>query len=151
MPWKEVSLMSQRRDFVTLASADNANIRELCRRFKISPTTAYKWLDRYRHDGEPGLHDRSRRPHNSPNKTSAEKEQLIIELRGKHPAWAGRKLRKRLLVLKHRNLPCASTIQAILKRNDLIDPQESVKHKAFQRYEKGAPNELWQMDFKGEF
>jgi len=151
MPWKEVSLMSQRRDFVVLASADNANIRELCRRFNISHTTAYKWLERYERDGETGLHDHSRRPHHSPNKTSADKEQLIIKLRRKHPAWSARKLHKRLTALKHQDLPCASTMHAILKRNELIDPQDCSKHKAFQRYEKAAPNELWQMDFKGEF
>lgn len=151
MPWKEVSVMSQRRDFVVLANTDNTNMRELCRRFNISPTTAYKWLDRYRRDGESGLADRSRRPRHSPRKTKADKEQLIIELRRKHPAWAGRKLRQRLIQLKHQDLPCPSTIQAILKRNQLIDPQESQKHKPFQRYEKAAPNELWQMDFKGEF
>jgi transposase InsO family protein len=151
MAWKEVSVMSQRRDFVVLASADTANIRELCRRFHISPTTAYKWLDRYRHNGEQGLTDRSRRPHHSPQKTKADKEQLIITLRQKHPAWSARKLHKRLTELKHRELPCPSTMHAILKRNQLIDPQESRKHRAFQRYEKAAPNELWQMDFKGEF
>jgi transposase InsO family protein len=151
MPWKEVSAMSQRHDFVVLALAEGANIRELCRRFKISPTTGYKWLARYRCEGERGLVPRSRRPHHSPTKTKADKEQLIIALRHKHPAWAGRKLHERLTQLKHRNLPCTSTIQAILKRNQLIDPQESRKHKPFQRYEKAAPNELWQMDFKGDF
>ncbi len=151
MPWKEVSLMSQRRDFVALASSENANLRELCRRFKISPTTGYKWLNRYQDTGESGLQDRSRRPHHSPTKTAADKEQLIVELRHKHPAWAGRKLHARLLELKHKNLPAPSTCQAILKRHGLIDPLEARKHKPFQRYEKANPNELWQMDFKGDF
>ena len=151
MPWKEVSSMSQKRDFVALASADNANLRELCRRFQISPTTGYKWLKRYQEAGEAGLHDRSRRPHHSPTKTTFEKEQLIVALRRKHPAWAGRKLHSRLLALKHQDLPCPSTCQTILKRNGLIDPVEALKHKPFQRYEKAQPNELWQMDFKGDF
>lgn len=151
MPWKEVSSMSQRRDFVALASADNANMRELCRRFEISPTTGYKWLKRYQKSGEAGLHDRSRRPHHSPTKTPAAKEQLIVALRHKHPAWAGRKLRSRLLALKQQDLPSPSTCQAILKRYGLIDPGEARKHKPFQRYEKAQPNELWQMDFKGDF
>jgi transposase InsO family protein len=151
MPWKEVSVMSQRRDFVSLASGERANIRELCRRFKISPTTAYKWLKRYQANGEVGLRDRSRRPHTSPSKTPVDKEQLVVELRRKHPAWSGRKLRSRLLQLNHRDLPAPSTCQAILKRNDLIDPHEARKHKPFQRYEKARPNELWQMDFKGDF
>lgn len=151
MPWKEVSLMSQRREFVALASSENANLRELCRRFKISHTTGYKWLKRYQAEGDQGLHDRSRRPHHSPTKTAVDKEQLIVDLRHKHPAWAGRKLHARLLALEHNDLPAPSTCQAILKRNGLIDPLEAVKHKPFRRYEKAQPNELWQMDFKGDF
>lgn len=151
MPWKEVSVMTQRRDFVVLASVADANIRELCRRFKISPTTGYKWLKRYQATGERGLCDQSRRPHSSPRKTAVDKELLLVELRRKHPAWSGRKLRSRLLHLNHQDLPAPSTCQAILKRHDLIDPVEARKHKPFQRYEKARPNELWQMDFKGDF
>lgn len=151
MPWKEFSTMSQKRDFVVLASAENANLRELCRRFQISPTTGYKWLKRYQESGESGLHDRSRRPHHSPTKTPSAKEQLIVALRRKHPAWAGRKLHARLLALNHQDLPCPSTCQAILKRHGLIDPVEALKHKPFQHYQKAQPNELWQMDFKGDF
>jgi transposase-like protein len=42
MPWNEVSAMSLRTDFVHLALAEGANIRELCRRFSVSPKVAYK-------------------------------------------------------------------------------------------------------------
>ena len=151
MPWKEVSTVSQRHEFVTFATAENANIRDLCRRFNISHTTGYKWLARYLTIGESGLQDRSRRPQHSPTKTAKEIEQMIIALRHKYPAWCGRKLRARALELGHVKLPSASTITAILKRNDLIDPQASARHRAFRRFEKAAPNELWQMDFKGDF
>jgi transposase InsO family protein len=78
-------------------------------------------------------------------------EEAIINLRGKHPAWGGRKLRDRLLALNHTTVPSSSTITAILSRHQLLDPKESAKHRAFQRFERAAPNELWQMDFKGEF
>ena len=151
MPWKEVSMMTQRREFVAFATAENANIRDLCRRFNISHTTGYKWLARFLAEGDNGLQDRSRRPHHSPAQTANQVEQMIIALRHKHPAWFGRKLRARALELGHSQLPSPSTIGAILKRNHLLEPQQSVKHKAFRRYEKAAPNELWQMDFKGEF
>ena len=151
MPWKEVSIMSQRLEFVTLATAENANLRHLCRCFGISPNTAYKWLDRFRAAGTDGLADHSRRPHKSPVRTAKEMEKAIIELRGKHPAWGGRKLERRLLDLGHTGVPSPSTITAVLKRHQLIDPKESAKHKAFRRFERAAPNELWQMDFKGEF
>jgi transposase-like protein len=53
MPWNEVSTVSLRLEFVTLAAAEGANIRELCRRYGISPQTAYKWIDRHRAGGPP--------------------------------------------------------------------------------------------------
>ena len=69
MPWKETSIMSSRNEFVVLAHAPGANIRQLCRRFGISSRTAYKWLARYADAGAEGLPDRSRRPHHSPRRT----------------------------------------------------------------------------------
>ena len=47
MAWKDVSTMSQRWKFVVLASAEGANVSELCRRFGVSRKTGYKWLSRY--------------------------------------------------------------------------------------------------------
>lgn len=151
MPWKEVSSMSQRLEFVTFASAEEANIRELCRRFNISPNTGYKWLARFQLEGAAGLVDKSRRPHHSPTQVDPAMEAAVIKLRQQHPAWGGAKLQHRLLALGHAQPPSASTITAILRRQQLLDPQESCKHQAFRRFEKAAPNELWQMDFKGEF
>jgi transposase InsO family protein len=78
-------------------------------------------------------------------------EETVTNLRGKHPAWGGRKLERRLRDLGHVGVPWPSTITAILKRHHLLDPKESAKHQAFVRFERAAPNELWQMDFKGEF
>ena len=46
MPWQERTPMSIRIEFVLLAQQPGANVRELCRRFEISPKTAYKWLQR---------------------------------------------------------------------------------------------------------
>ena len=151
MPWKEVSIMSQRLEFVTLATAERANLRHLCRCFGISSGTAYKWLKRFQSDGAKGLEDRSRRPHHSPSRTPAEMEATITNLRSKHPAWGGRKLETRLGELGYTGVPRPSTITAILRRQQLLDPKESAKHQAFQRFEHPAPNDLWQMDFKGEF
>ena len=59
MPWEEVTRMSLRQEFVQLAMQPGANRRELCRRFKISPKTAYKWLGRYKLAGQEGLEDRA--------------------------------------------------------------------------------------------
>ena len=124
-----------------LANYEQANIRQLCGRFGIGPATAYKWLHRFEAQGLLGLEELSRRPHHSPTRTTAELEQLVINLRKKHPAWGCRKLRQRLLVLGHQVVPSPSTITAILRRHQLLDPKESAKHQAFQRYERATPNE----------
>lgn len=151
MPWKAVSAMSLRVEFVHLAMTETANIRSLCRRYEISPKTAYKWMDRYREAGVEALGDRSRRPHNSPRRTAPDVEQMILHLREKHPAWGARKLRARFVAQGHHDLPSVSTMTAILHRYGCIDPLETKKHQPCQRFEAACPNSLWQMDFKGDF
>jgi len=151
MPWNEVNTMSLRREFVTLASVPGTNIRELCCRFRISRKTAYKWIGRYREEGEEGLRDRSRRPGRSPGRTSAEMEALILNCREAHRAYGGRKIRRVLLREGNRKVPSASTITEILRRQGKVDADESVKHQPMTRYEYEEPNGLWQMDFKGHF
>lgn len=150
MPWNEVSVMGQREEFVRLAE-QASNVRLLCRRFGISPTTAYKWLERYGASGREGLMDFSRRPHHSPAQSGQRIEQAVVALRGQHPAWGARKLRHRLLAQGVVAVPATSTVHAILRRHQLIDPTESAKHTPWQRFEHDAPNRLWQMDFKGHF
>ena len=49
----------------------------------------------------------------------------------------------------HNSVPTKSTITAILRRHRLIEPADSLKHKAYRRFEHQRPNDLWQMDFKG--
>src|SRR5438067_11357124 len=78
-------------------------------------------------------------------------EAAVLAVRDEHPAWGGRKIRRRLGDLGASGVPSASTITAILHRHQQIDPAESAKHRAWERFERSAPNELWQMDFKGHF
>lgn len=151
MPWNTVSAMSLRREFVMLALTEGCNRRELCRRFGISPKTGYKWLHRYQSDGPDGLQARSRRPHHSPHCTHEVTEERIIALRGKHPDWGGRKLRRRLLDQGHHDVPAPSTITDILRRHGLLDPARAGQARDTQRFEHPYPNGLWQMDFKGHF
>jgi transposase InsO family protein len=151
MPWKVSSPLSERHEFVLLAAQEEGHIRQLCRRFGISPTTGYKWARRFQATGVQDLQERSRRPLHSPKQTSEAVEQAVIELRRQHPVWGGRKLRARLLALGHQQLPSPSTITSILQRHHLINPQESATHRPFHRFEHPRPNDLWQMDFKGDF
>lgn len=149
MPWKASTAMSQRQEFVELACQESANIRALCRQFGITPRTGYKWLHRYWEDGPAGLFERSRRPRASPERTPPAVEAQVLQVRRAHRAWGGRKIRWTLQENGVPSPPAASTITAILARYQELDPGESPKHRALQRFEMLQPNQLWQMDFKG--
>ena len=151
MPWKVQDLMSSRVEFIRLATHVEANVSQLCRRFGISRKTGNKWLSRHRQEGDSGLVDRSCRPRRSPERTAPAMEDRVLTVRGEHEAWGGRKIRAYLCQRCIKDVPSASTITAILHRHGLIAASESVKHRAWQRFERAAPNELWQMDFKGWF
>lgn len=145
MPWREVSIMEERREFVRLAKQEGANRRELCRRFGIHPDTGYKWLGRWAADGE--LADRSRRPHASPTRTDGATERAILAVRAEHPAWGARKV-VRCLEREGIRPPAISTVHEILRRNDCIAERPGGTA-AQLRFEMAEPNLLWQMDFKG--
>jgi transposase InsO family protein len=145
MPWREVSVMDQRREFIELAMQEGANRRELCRRFGISPDVGYKWLGRWAANGE--LADRSRRPHASPQQTEGSIEGRVVAVRDAHPAWGARKI-VRCLEWEGTYAPAISTVHEILRRHGrIVAPAGGAR--AVERFEKPAPNLLWQMDFKG--
>ena len=66
MPWREVSTMSLRQEFVALARSRAIAFSTLCQRFGISRKTGYKWIDRAlvaiaNANGEVRLHGRKLR------------------------------------------------------------------------------------------
>ena len=151
MPWREETLMSSRRKFVAAVCSSSETVAGACRRFGISRKTGYKWLRRYEEYGEAGLADVCRRPHRSPCRTAIEVEKRVVEVRERHPAWGGRKIHAVLRRSGLAGVPAPSTITGILRRHGYIDAEESQKHRAFERFERESPNELWQMDFKGHY
>ena len=148
MPWKECTPVSERLEFVALARGPDANLSLLSRRFRISRRTAYKWLTRAR--AGCGVANQSRRPLHCPRRTPAAVEALVCQLREQHPAWGGRKLRRRLQNLGVDSVPAASTITGILDRNGLLHADRRLR-RDWQRFQEPAPNRTWQMDFKGHF
>jgi transposase-like protein len=105
MPFHEVCRMDARLEFVMLASVEGANVRNLCRRFGVSPTTGYKWLERWRLEGMAGLQERSRRPQTSPSRSATATEKAVLSVRAAHPAWGGRKIARRLKDLGQEAIP----------------------------------------------
>ena len=107
----------------------------------VSRQTAYRWLTRFRSEGDGGLEDRSSRPHSCPTRLDAVTEQRIVEDRiserdGPH-LMAGRL-----------GIP-RSTIYAVLARRGLsrlstLDRSTGVAI----RYVKDCPGELVHVDIK---
>lgn len=150
MPWREVTRMSLREEFVKLASAQGVNRRELCRRFGISAKSGYKWLARWALQGSAGLAERSRRPHRSPTRSAPGLEQAVLKWREESGnCWGGRKIARLLSGPGLGPPPAPSTVTSILRRHGLVPAP--ARPRAVGRFERAAPNELWQMDFKGDF
>lgn len=149
MAWGVRTMAEARLEFAVFASGDGANVAELCRRYGVSRKNGYKWLARWAREGPSGLVDRSRRPHHSPLRTTEAMEQAILALRERHPYWGGRKLGRLLADQGLVPVPAASTITRVLKRHGRLDSTDPVRRPLWQRFEHEAPNDLWQMDFKG--
>lgn len=149
MPWEERTVNQVRKEFVERVLAHEKSKSALCREYGISRPTGDKWVARYLEDES--LTDRSRAPHNRPGKTSPEIESLIVGYRQAHPAIGAVKIRKILENQGHTSLPCARTVNNILKRNGMITREASLAAQPIQRFEKAYPNEMWQADYKGHF
>ena len=148
MPWRETSIMEERIEFVARAVGNGGNFSKLCREFGVSRCTGYKWMRRYREVGAfTGLREYSRRPHRSPFKTSVKVERRVVGLRKRY-GWGARKLEV-LLNGEGIDLP-EITINRIISRNGLVSNKDS-HSPATRRFEREEPNDLWQMDFKGEY
>ena len=149
MPFGVQTMAEQRASLVEEIKSGDRSISEFCREYGVSRRTAYKWLERSEL-GE-SMEDRSRVPLNSPNKTSPAVESVVLRARLQHPCWGGRKLKAYLERKGEAGIPTANAITAILRRNGLISKEASLAATPFKRFERSAPNDLWQTDFKGHF
>ena len=146
MPWKQSSEMDERIRYVVQAERQDETLSELSQEFGIHRSTGWRWRKRLEQVGRiEDLAEHSRRPRGSPSETCALVQQRILELRGKH-GWGGLKLAA--LLKREGMVVSAATVNRVLARHGAIRPQDSHRP-AGKRFERGAPNELWQMDFKG--
>jgi len=147
--------MEEKLRFVFEYQQRQRTMTELCQRYEISRETGYVWLRRYQAVGLEGLREKSRATQRHGNQTSAEIEQMVLELREAHSRWGPRKL-KRVLEDNEpgRVWPAASTIGALLKREGLMAGRR--KRRRTAPYTEplahaDGPNRVWCADFKGWF
>ena len=149
MSWKERTVEMMREEFAKRVLAKEKTKAALCREYGISRPTGDKWLERYMK--EESMEDRSRAPQKTANRTDSETEKKIVALRRQYPALGAVKLRKILEKEGERGLPCAKTFNNIFHRHGLIEKEASEAARPYKRFEREAPNQLWQGDFKGDF
>jgi transposase InsO family protein len=148
VPWKQVNVNEQRIAFVLRARAAGANVSQLCREFGVSRDTGHRWLKRALETASvTELCESSRRPHHSPHPTEGRIEQRIVELRGQ-TGWGARKLQ--WLLAQEGVRVASSTVHRVIQRRGLIGRKDGHRA-ASQRFERAAPNQLWQMDGKGQY
>ena len=148
MPWEKTDMGEQRVKFVVRAASGKEPMSALCREFGISRPTGYRWRRRFQQAGSiTAVVERSRRPEHSPAQTERRKEERVVALRQEH-GWGAKKLE--VLLREEGQLLTAITINRILKRRGLVRKKDS-HAPAVQRFERAQPNQLWQMDGKGEY
>lgn len=148
MPWKRMAVHEQRMQFVVRAMNGKETMAALCREFRVSRPTGYLWRRRYEQAGSlAALGEHSRRPHHSPKRTGEAIEQQVVGLRAQ-TGWGAKKLHVVLRDEQGLVVP-VRTIHRILARHQLV--AEGVHGPALTRFERSAPNQLWQMDTKGKY
>lgn len=146
MPWKELNKVELRRLFVSAVESGKWSFKEACLRFDISRKTGYKWIKRFRLEGDMGLCDRSRRPRTVRYATDPKVKKLLLAERKKYPVWGARKLCK-LLERKGIVPPPERTANRILKREGLTHKRKATEDE-LMRFERTHPNDMWQADHK---
>ncbi len=157
MPWKTLSLLEARQGFVRAALRGPKSVAKLCLEFGISQKTGFKWLNRFRTLGGPGLQEQSRRPRCSPRRTPDRWLKAIAQLRLRHPSWGAK---KSYAVLRRQHprarLPKTRTITDCLRRLGLSQRRRTWARRGPQLPPRAltvpqGPNDVWTADFKGWF
>jgi len=124
-----------------------------CRELGISRDTYYEAKKRFEAGGIEGLLPQSRRPHRSPRQTDAAVEDEIVRLRKEKSGggWdAGAWSIAQAMIRAGQQPPSLATINRVLVRRGLVDPQPQKRPKsATRRFAFDERNGCWQLDGTG--
>ena len=147
--------MDQKIQFIADWQLQNFSLTDLCQKYGISRPTGYKLLERYEQLGIEGLKEQSRAPKNCPHRTPKEILNLIIQEKLKNRKRGPRKIRAQLN-RQHPglDLPAISTISYWLKKEGLVEKRKKRLHvpaytQPFNKCQ--TPNDVWSIDYKGQF
>jgi putative transposase len=154
MAWESFNVVDQRRHMVQAYVSGQASMTELCRKYRISRKTGYKWHQRFLEFGLEGLEDLSRVPHTLNQCYTELQINKAIDLKLKHRNWGPKKI---LVKLKEKypeeSWPCPTRLYEIFKEYHLV-----TSRKLRNRVSATAPlgdlvgsNDTWAVDLKGWF
>jgi transposase InsO family protein len=144
--------VERRKEFVKAVEAGTESFADLCRQFKLSRQTGYRFWRRYQAHGEAGLSIRSRTAHHPGRAWPVVWRERLRQVRRTHPRWGPKKLRT---LLSGRRRPSVATLGRWLRQMQL--------HVRRRRWRLGPrlswpkltvpamANEVWTVDFKGSF
>lgn len=114
-------------------------VKDVAAAHGVSTRTVYKWLARYRTEGEAGLQDRPSRPARCPHQLSGRRERRVLKLRRHRlTAW---EISQRLGVPR-------STVSRVLLRNGVGRLRDLEPKPRPRRYERRTPGALLHLDTK---
>jgi transposase InsO family protein len=116
-------------------------VNQAARMFECSRTTVYKLMERYEAGGLEGLVNRPRGPREP---VAQELVELIVELKVAGPHRSTTKIQQ-LLAEQYGQAVSRQTVWRVLSARGLA---RVVERAPLQRFERPAPNQLWQMDLK---
>lgn len=131
-----------RRELVRRVEELGWSVPAVAEQLGVSRATVYKWLRRWREEGEAGLQDRSSRPHRCPTRTSASAEAAIVKLRTTRRLGPAR-------IAPLVGMP-ASTVHRVLVRHELnrLTWMDRPTGRRVRRYEAARPGQLVHVDTK---
>lgn len=150
MAWREMNVCDERRKFINDWLKREFTFSELCIRFGISRKTGYKFLNRFRLEGNASFMDESRARLTQVDATSNKMIELLLNIKHRYPLWGPRKVRDFLILNAQTDLPATSTIGNIFKQHGLVKPRKTrLKTPPHTQPLKqcNAPNVVWSADF----
>ena len=154
MAWELQKVENQRLELVNKYINKEETMTDLCKRFKISTKTGYKWHARFLESGAEGLKDQSKAPHNPHTLYSQEQIQTAIEMKLKYRKWGPEKILAKLKELEPEiSWPGATRLYEIFKEHHLVKSRKLRKRVPVTHPlgELNNCNDVWMADFKGWF
>lgn len=154
MAWENFKVEQQRLQVVKAYIEGISSMTDICLKYGISRKTAYKWYRRFIEEGEDGLKDLSKAPHNPNYYFTDDQIERAIDLKQKKLTWGPKKI---LVKLKEKypeeNWPSQTRLYEIFKEHHLV-----TKRRIRNRVPATAPlgnvmtsNDTWSVDLKGWF